>query len=397
MPDNVLPSKQVSDDYLCEQRRSPQEPLLEEAVRFIEMMCQEQPQELLVHDRLAAIRMEVQQTGTYWQTPQEVTYGARVAWRNSTRCIGRLPWNVLYVRDMRHLTTAEDIFQAIVEHLRFTTRAGKIQSTITVFAPQVPHREGIRIWNTQSIRYAGYKQPDGSVLGDPQQAEFTNVLRHLGWKGGAGSPFDVLPLVIQMPGEQPQLFDMPSDVLLEVPLCHPNLPWFTDLGLKWHAVPMISNMRLEIGGISYPAAPFNGWYMGTEIGRNLADEDRYNVLPVIGRRMGLDISKERSLWRDQALVELNKAILYSYSKQDVTIVDHHTASRQFLRHQERERHVGRETHGDWGWLVPPLSGSLSPLFHRSFQDTSLNPNFWYQDSPWSNNGCAYGNDGHTGS
>ena len=39
-------------------------------------------------------------------------------------------------------------------------------------------------------------------------------------------------------------------------------------------------MCLEIGGICYPAAPFNGWYMGTEIGaRNLADTDRYDQLP----------------------------------------------------------------------------------------------------------------------
>ena len=37
--------------------------------------------------------------------------------------------------------------------------------------------------------------------------------------------------------------------------------------MKWYGVPMISDMRLEIGGISYTAAPFNGWYMGTEIGR----------------------------------------------------------------------------------------------------------------------------------
>ena len=34
--------------------------------------------------------------------------------------------------------------------------------------------------------------------------------------------------------------------------------WFADLGLRWHAVPAIDNMCLEIGGICYPAAPFNG-------------------------------------------------------------------------------------------------------------------------------------------
>ena len=43
---------------------------------------------------------------------------------------------------------------------------------------------------------------------------------------------------------------------------HPS----TELGLRWHAVPAISNMPLRIGGITYPAAPFNGWYLNTEIG-----------------------------------------------------------------------------------------------------------------------------------
>jgi nitric-oxide synthase len=36
-------------------------------------------------------------------------------------------------------------------------------------------------------------------------------------------------------------------------------------------------MDLKIGGIVYPTAPFNGWYMVTEIGvRNFIDDYRYN-------------------------------------------------------------------------------------------------------------------------
>ena len=35
----------------------------------------------------------------------------------------------------------------------------------------------------------------------------------------------------------------------------------------------------KIGGIIYPTAPFNGWYMVTEIGvRNFIDTYRYNLL-----------------------------------------------------------------------------------------------------------------------
>jgi nitric-oxide synthase len=59
-------------------------------------------------------------------------------------------------------------------------------------------------------------------------------------------------------------------------------------------------MYLEAGGIRYPAAPFNGWYMCTEIGsRDLGDEGRYNQLPEIAARMGLSIGSPRTLWKDR--------------------------------------------------------------------------------------------------
>ena len=45
--------------------------------------------------------------------------------------------------------------------------------------------------------------------------------------------------------------------------------------------------------------------MGTEIGaRDLGDEARYNRLPAIAHRLGLDLSSPQSLWRDRALLEL---------------------------------------------------------------------------------------------
>src|ERR1700730_3796819 len=126
--------------------------------------------------QLTQVQKELAQTGTWWQTYEELAFGARVAWRNNTRCIGRLHWKSLVVRDMRHLSTAVDIFEALVEHIRFATNGGKIRSTITVFAPQAPDQPGIRIWNPQLIRYAGYCQPDGSILGDPAPVQLTDYL-----------------------------------------------------------------------------------------------------------------------------------------------------------------------------------------------------------------------------
>ena len=86
--------------------------------------------------------------------------------------------------------------------------------------------------------------------------------------------------------------------------------------------------------------------------------------------------------KDRALVELNIAVLHSFARQGVTIVDHHTASRQLLRHEERECQAGRLTPADWGWIVPPLSGSTTPVFHRHYENTILTPNYFYQPAPW---------------
>ena len=57
-------------------------------------------------------------------------------------------------------------------------------------------------------------------------------------------------------------------------------PKLEDLGLEWYAVPAVSNMLFDCGGIVYPACGFNGWYMSTEIMRDLCDIGRYNKLKV---------------------------------------------------------------------------------------------------------------------
>ena len=353
--------------------------LLAEAVSYLSLFYQEQGMSAIPSWHLSQIQDQIEQVGIYQQSYDVLAYGARVAWRNASRCIGRLHWNSLAVRDMRHLSKAEEVFEALLEHIRLATNGGKIASLITIFAPQMPGHPGIRIWNPQLIRYAGYRQPDGTVLGDPLHVKLTEGIKRLGWRGGAGTPFDLLPLVIQMPQQPPQIFELPPEIVLEVPLSHPDYPWFASLGLKWHALPVISNMRMEIGGISYTAAPFNGWYMGTEIGaRNLGDVGRYNMLPVIARSLGLDTRSERTLWRDRAIVELNVAVLFSFAKHGVRIVDHHTASRQFVTHQGREQQAGRPLPADWGWIVPPISGSTTPVFHLPYENSVQTPNFFYQ-------------------
>ncbi|GAC1365486.1 MAG: nitric oxide synthase oxygenase [Ktedonobacteraceae bacterium] len=337
-----------------------------------------------LRERLRKVYREIEHTGTYELTSDELSFGARVAWRNSTRCIGRLNWSSLHVRDMRHLRTAEAIFTELVKHMDYATNGGKIRSAITIFAPQAPGQADIRILNSQLLLYAGYLQ-HSSILGDPNNCELTAELMRLGWHRDEQTQFDILPLAIQVSGEAPRLFELPREVVLEVPLAHPEYPWFADLELKWYALPVIANMRLEIGGLSFPAAPFNGFYMSTEIGaRNLGDEARYNLLPTIAQRLGLSTRSDRSLWKDRALLELNIAVLHSFKRSGVTIVDHHTAARQFEVFAHNEQKARRRMYADWGWIVPPMSASTTPVFHRSYSNRVQTPNFFYQPSLWMN-------------
>ena len=97
-------------------------------------------------------------TGTYRHTEAELTFAAQVAWRNSSRCIGRLYWRSLRVRDRRHLSSAaDDRRRSALRHLRAATNGGRIRPLITVFAPDAPGRPGPRILSSQLVRYAGLR------------------------------------------------------------------------------------------------------------------------------------------------------------------------------------------------------------------------------------------------
>ncbi|RWZ52310.1 nitric oxide synthase [Halobacillus fulvus] len=359
--------------------------LYEEAQSFIRQFYIEKGKQGL-EQRLAQVREQIETSGTYDHTYEELGYGAKVAWRNSNRCIGRLFWDSLQVFDQRHVDKEEDIYDVLLQHIDYATNGGKIRSTISIFKPK-RHQEEIRLWNHQLVRYAGYESPDG-ILGDPASVEFTKRCMELGWKG-KGTAFDVLPLVIQIDGQTPKWFPVPEESVLEVPLRHPEFEWFQELEIKWYAVPFISDMRLEIGGLHYAAAPFNGWYMGTEIGaRNLADDFRYDLLPTIGEAMGLDTKRNASLWKDRALVELNQAVLYSYKADQVSIVDHHTAAQQFHVFERKEKEAGRDATGDWTWLIPPVSPASTGIFHSSYENRMDTPNYFYQQPPYEKNPSA---------
>uniref|UniRef100_A0A674BRN2 Nitric oxide synthase n=1 Tax=Salmo trutta TaxID=8032 RepID=A0A674BRN2_SALTR len=330
-------------------------------------------------DRLEEATKEIEGSGTYQLKDTELIYGAKHAWRNASRCVGRIQWSKLQVFDARDCTTAHGMYNYICNHIKYATNKGNLRSAITIFPQRTDGKHDFRVWNTQLIRYAGYKQPDGQILGDPANVEFTEICIQQGWKPPKGR-FDVLPLLLQSNGNDPELFEIPQDLILEVQITHPKYDWFKDLNLKWYSLPAVSSMLLEVGGLEFTACPFSGWYMGTEIGvRDFCDSSRYNILEEVANLMALDTRKTSSLWKDKALVEINIAVLYSFQ---VTIVDHHSATESFMKHMENEIRVRGGCPGDWVWIVPPMSGSITPVFHQEMLNYRLTPSFEYQADPW---------------
>ncbi len=359
--------------------------LVGEAHSFLEQVATElawTPERLAA--RTAEVTREIEVSGAYTHTFDELETGAKLAWRNAGKCIGRISWKNLLLRDCRHASDAETVFRECVEHLRAATNGGNIEIVLSAFRPQGPkERWGPRIWNSQLVRYAGYEREDGSVLGDGANVELTEAITTLGWRPPEPrGPYDILPLVVDMPGEAPRIFEIDPAEVAEVEIAHPTEPGIAELGMKWCAVPAITNFNLELGGLRYSCVPFNGWFMGTEIARNLWEEPRYGRAEEIAAALGLDTSSEMTLWRDRAFVELNVAILHSFQEARVTLVDHHTASRQFLYHDIREKNAGRECPAQWSWIAPSAGGSTTPVWHHEMRDFQLSPSFEYEADRW---------------
>lgn len=340
--------------------------------------------------RVEQIALEIARTGTYEHTAQELEFGVQWAWRNSNRCIGRHMWRSLKVLDGRGTKDRAGVVQALKEHLDHAWQDGAIQSVITVFPPRksgnVSHPDPVRIANHQLLRYAGFKQSDGSILGDPHSVDFTRRMLSMGWNPKQRTAHTPLPWSIWIDDvEQAPVdhFAHHPGQFPEVDITHPDHPAIDALGLRWYAIPVISEMALVIGGITYPCAPFNGWYMGTEIAaRNFCDPQRYDLLERIGEALGLDTSSTRNLWKDQALITINQAVLHSFDAAGIRMGDHHELGAQFERFCQIENKAGRGVNGDWSWLTSPISGSITPQFHRTFDNTvEAHTNFFYQSSP----------------
>lgn len=330
--------------------------------------------------RLNKVISDLNKFEYYEQTYEELCYGAKLAWRNHSKCIGRYLWRTLEVIDCRKISNPDEVASNVVNHMSKALGDGRIKSIISIFPPVQGRSLPCYIESDQIIQYAGYTDAHGRVIGDPQQITNTKIALSLGWKPkGSPSMFDILPFCIREPGGKRRLYEIDRNLIKEITIEHPTIPAISTLGLRWYPVPIVSNMILTIGGIDYPCAPFNGFYMGTEIAcRDFCDENRYNLLSNIAEAIGC--SKENTqneLWKDQALLEINRAVLYSFDKAKITVVDHHEASDQYMNFVQRELAAGRTPSGDWSWIVPPQASSSCPVFHLKMRDLHAVPNFYH--------------------
>jgi nitric-oxide synthase len=354
----------------------------EEARAFLDQFCEESgASKTYKNKRWSEIRRELSAAKFYRHTPEELAYGARVSWRNHGRCIGRLFWESLEVTDCREVTDPQAMADQMTRHLKTALNGGRIQSKATVFKPVEGDLLPARIESTQITQFAGYRLEDGQVLGDRQNVEATRMALSMGWTPPeVPTRFDMLPFAIRDADDVRSIHTVPQDAVQLVSIAHPTFERLAELNLQWYAVPCVSNMIMTLGGIDYPCAPFNGFYMATEIAsRNFADKERYDLLHEIAEAFGLD-PRSDALWKDTTLTELNRAVSHSFKRDGVTMVDHHTGCRQFMEFYQKENALGRTVSGDWRWLVPPQASSSSDIFHLKMRNRHEVPNYYQSRS-----------------
>lgn len=234
--------------------------------------------------------------GMWHQEPAELEYGLRAAWRNARRCIMRSEHENLALCDLRQVQSSPEMARTIVKGVTAAFNRGHILPTVFVFPPRQPGMRGPMIWNSQILAFAGYRQNDGLILGDPLNVELTDSIIELGWTPPVKkSRWDILPIVTMAEGDTPYLVELPIELKRTVQINHPRYEQqFRQLDLHWVVAPALSRFGFDIGGNQYTATPFIGWFMDSEIGvRNLADPFRYNVLPDVVKALKLTDESDR--------------------------------------------------------------------------------------------------------
>lgn len=184
------------------------------------------------------------------------------------------------------------------------------------------------------------------------------------------SPFDVLPLVYKIPGKTlPEVHVLSDDNIYEVDLEHPTNDAFASLGLRWTAMPSFTTQTLTVGGINYQNAPMNGVFISTEVAQMLME--RFNVGPDIAEVFGFDMKKD-PFWRQAAMLELERAVVFSFRSCGVHIIDPHAAGEMFCSHVRASRDQGIDTPIAFK-TVGGLAGRHSEAWDLRDRSLSLQP------------------------
>lgn len=59
-------------------------------------------------------------------------------------------------------------------------------------------------------------------------------------------------------------------------------------------------------------------------------------------------------------------------------MDHHSAAESFMKYMQNEYRARGGCPADWVWIVPPMSGSITPVFHQEMLNYVLTPFYYYQ-------------------
>ena len=100
--------------------------LKKEARAFLDAMAADSVASAWVPDlttRWKQIEAEIEDKGTYTHSKRELQFGAKLAWRNSNRCIGRHFWR-LQVHDARQCDTWE-AYAHLERHVNTAFNGGK--------------------------------------------------------------------------------------------------------------------------------------------------------------------------------------------------------------------------------------------------------------------------------
>src|SRR5690606_33359928 len=111
--------------------------------------------------------------------------------------------------------------------------------------PVIADRMATWLASPQITQYACHVLSDGTLLGDRQNAEMTLIAKSMGGKPpGQPGRFDLLPYFVRDRKDRRIMFEVSRRHVREINIAHPTCAAITSLGLRWYAVPMVSNMIL---------------------------------------------------------------------------------------------------------------------------------------------------------